>query len=647
VTLIALMFFVLALLPADAALAARSWQPAISAPAGFSFGGFGPAVQLDSRGNLSTTLKPNGAGPYQYGVRPRAGALGAPLAFPGTLGEAAITTRLTAQNAAGDLLMWNSAGNIVGFRPAPIYSAAFDATTFANVQSLPSEVGGIKYAFMTPTGETFAQTLEGDPKAVNPTSKTYVIFRPAGPNSAFDESQKIELPPAATDTATEPLGIVADPNGRVTAVYRSRPSRAVIQISAAPGGDFEDPEELALTEDPAKWQETALPKIATSYDGHAILAWGTDRTKVVGYRSEIWASRRAPGGTFGPRELVADLDPGHYETDADSDYGPTGVFGNTGSEAFFPVALDSGATLVGFNDVTEGDPCNDPLTADSANGAQLAVKDGGAWSLTPLGANGNVNYSTLDAIAGAGNSVALTYYEGTRAAPCSSSVSSTLSAKVGTASNLGSPVALTNAGGSLGTGIAVNPAGDAALLVDSPRVLRVYEDPGATPEEPGNPGNPSNPGGGSSGSGSGGSGSGTLPIGTGPPPPAKVVAPGGIKLDKPLVVDQRGRQRWFNFSIFCVTTVQVTCTVTATPLPGSSRPFARPASALAAKKKPLIKPSSGKVAPGKTKELKTYLTPAGIALLNQKGSFKTKVKVVVKSGAAESSEVKTITVQQG
>lgn len=639
----ALAVFAAVLAPAGTALASPGWQPAISPPAGFSFGGLGPAVSLDAEGDLSTTLKPLGAGPYQYGVRPHAGALGAPQPFPGTLGESAIATRLTAQNAAGDLLTWSSAGNIVGFRPAPIYSTAFGATSFTKVQSLPANAGTLEYASMTPSGAAFAQTLEGDPNAVSPSSKTYVIFRPAGPSTEFDLAQKVALPPAATDTATEPLGIVADADGRVTAVYRSLPSQQAIQISAAPGQPFEGPEQLTLTADPAQWQASAITRIATSYNGHAILVWGTDRTLADGHKTEIWASRRAPGGTFGPRELVADLDSGHEESDADSDYGPSGVNGDTANPELFPVALDSGAALLAFDEITEGDQCDNPATDDYRNGAALVSSGpGGGWSAPlALGANGNVDFSTVDAIAAAGDSVALAYTEGTRSGPCdTSSLTTVTSARVGQGTTLGPPASLGNSGGPGGTGIAVNPAGDAALVLGLPRVLRVYEDPGTRPEDPGvpeSPGNPSNPGGGSDPGGvPSGSGAGAAtPPADGPrsktPPP--LAAPGGIKLDKPLLVDQRGRQWWFNFRIYCEPASKVSCTVTATPVGAAARPP--------------IKPASGKVAPGRTKALKTYLTPAGIALLAQQGSFKTKVRIVVKAGAAESSAVKTITVKKG
>jgi hypothetical protein len=646
VALIAFTVFAFALLPASA-LAARSWQPPIAAPAGYEFGGLGPAVQLDAEGDLAVTVEPPG-GAYRYAVRPHAGSLlNELMPFPGTLGEPAILVRETAQNTNGDLLMWNGSGNLVAYRPTPIFSVAFGPASFTNVQSLPAAAGAIRYAAMTPGGEAFAQTLKGDPNEATPTSATFVLSRPSGPSATFgvEPGQRIELPAAPGDTGTEPLGIAADPDGRVTAVYRSLPSLRVIQASApAGGGGFAGFEEIALTADPAKWQETAVPKIATSYNGHAILVWGTDRTVGAGFKSEIWASRRAPGGAFGPRELVADLDPGHDETDAGSDYGPVGVFGSPDSPELFPVALDSGATLVAFNQITVGDYCSTLESEDDTKlGAFLAARGSGAWLTTALGSNGSVNFSWVDAIASAGDSVALASSELVQTPCAHPPVTSASSARVWQGTTPGAPTALGNFGPN-GRGIAVNSAGDAAITLGSPPVLRVYEDPGAAPEDTGNP---SNPGGSNSGGGSGGgSGSGTLPIGTGPVPPAKVVAPGGIKLDKPLVVDQRGRQRWFNFSIFCVTTAQVTCTVTATPVPGSPRPFARPTSALAAKKAPaLIKPSSGRVAPGKTKALKTYLTAAGAALLKQKGSFRTKVRIVTKAGAAESSEVKTITVK--
>lgn len=612
-------------LPTDA-LGARAWQPPIPAPAGFTFGGLGPAVQIDAQGDVSTTLKPVSTGVYQYAVRPHAGALGAPQLFPGTLGEAGIETRYTAQNAAGDLLMWNSAGNVIGFRPAPIHSVAFGPASFTKVQSLAASTGALKYASMTPSGETFALALEGNPKEVNPTSQTYVIFRPAGPDTAFDESRKIQLQPAATDTATEPLGIVADPDGRVTAVYRSRPSLQVLQISAGPGGSFENPAQLTLTEDPAKWQESAVPKIATSYDGHAILVWGTDRSREKAYKTEIWASRRPPGGVFGPRERVIDLDPGHYETDVDSDYGSIAVSG--ANPEMFPVALDSGATLVAFNQLTEGDPCTVPETPDYKSRAMLVARDAGAWLATVLGSNGHLNSSHVDTIAGAGNSVAMVTEEVSRKNPCGA-FSVADSVRVWQGSAPGPPVEIGNSGGSRGTGIAVNPAGDAALVLGWTRVLQVYEDPNAPPE----PEAPTDSGGGS-----------TAPDPPAPPttqPSAEKSPPragplGGVNLKRPLIVEQRGSRHWFNFSIFCASTTQIACTVTAS------------ASALAAKKAPaLIKPASGKVAPGKTKALRTYLTPAGVALLKQKASFRTKVQIITRSGPAESSEVRTITVKQG
>ena len=629
--LLALAVFLFALLPAGTALATRSWQPPIAAPAEFSFSGLGSAVQLDDEGDLAVTVASPG-GAFRYAVRPHAGSLlNELMPFPGTLGEGAILVRETAQNKNGDLLMWNGSGNLVAYRPAPIFSAAFGPATFTNVQSLPAAAGSIGYVAMTPSGEAFAQTLKGDPHEANPTSATFVLSRLSGPFATFgvEPGQRIELPATPGDTGTQPLGIVADPDGRVTAVYRSLPSLRVIQASTpAGGGGFADFEEITLTADPAKWQETAVPKIATSYDGHAILVWGTDRTVGAGFKSEIWASRRAPGGAFGPRELVADLDPGHDETDAGSDYGSIGVFGSPDSPELFPVALNSGAALVAFNQVTVGDYCSTPQTEDDTKyGAFIAASASGPWATTALGSNGSVNFSWVDAIASAGDSVALASSELVQSPACAHPpVTSASSARVWQGTTPGAPTALGNFGPN-GRGVAVNSAGDAAITLGSPPALRVYEDPGTAeePQNPADPGDGSKPGAGSQGSASPPSGGAT------PPPRATAGAPGGVKLGRPLTASRSGRQQWLSLQIYCEAQARTACTVSVASKKGTA----------------LIKPASDKVAPGKTKELKTYLTPAGVALLRQKGSFVTKVRIVTKAGSAESSEVKTITVRKG
>jgi hypothetical protein len=632
-TLAALALFA-ALLPANT-LAARSWQPPIAPPAGYEFDGLASTVQLDAQGDLAATVKSPG-GAYRYAVRPHAGSLLGDLQpFPGTLGEPALHVRETVQNASGDLLMWNGSGNLVGYRPAPIFSVAFGPSSFTNVQSLPAAAGTIEYVAMTAAGETFAQTLKGDPNEATPTSETQVLFRPSGPLATFgvEPWERIPLPPAAGDTGTEPLGIVADPDGRVTAVYRSLPSLRAIQADAPPGGgSFEDFEEIVLTADPAKWQATAVPKIATSYDGHAVLVWGTDRTSGgAAYKSEIWASRRAPGGSFGPREPVVDLDPGHAETDAGGDYGPTGVFGSADDPELFPVALDSGAALVAFNQITEADYCGTPETSDDTEyGAYIAASGAGAWTTTALGSNGNVDFSWVEAIASAGDSVALASSELVHSCKHPPLTSASY-ARVWQGTTPGPATALDNYGPN-GTGIAVNSAGDAAVALGAPPRLHVYEDPGGGSGEPGEPSNPGGGSGGDSGSGgSGGSGPGTPPIGKGRATPPQPRAPGSLRLGKPLVAKQSGRRQWLDLQLHCEADARAACTASVTPL-GEAPP---------------VKPASGTVAPGRTKALKTYLTAAGTALLKQKGSFKVRLKIVVRAGADTAAAIKTITVKKG
>lgn len=252
-------------------------------------------------------------GRFRYALRPIGGTLSnAPLELPGTVGTN--FDGFWSFDAAGDALIANTYDGRIGYLPANGLSASS--------QDLPSGYYPDAVS-MAPTGEALIA-------AAPSTGTIRVTLRPAGANQTVDFSQ------AGSQLFGGPgaglVGLLLQADGGAVVVWREGDTLYQSVRQAGGLGSFDPPTAIS---DPRPDQRKFSVRMRGDSSGHAVLAW-SGSASVGGVYNQAVASVRAPGGSFGPAQVV----------------------GTAGSVAnVTPAVTSSGDGLVAWSHVFPGGGC--------------------------------------------------------------------------------------------------------------------------------------------------------------------------------------------------------------------------------------------------------------------------------------------------
>lgn len=437
-------------LPA-AANAARTWQSEeVLPPSTYTFNSGDSNsryFQLDASGNALLAMA-NSGGSYRWAYRSHGGPLSAATAFPG---DSVVGYNGQAQfslDGTGNALAWTGGWYGDVFRPAGAGQAFGNHETLVGmtIYDIATAAGGESYAFLRRNADGHG----------------LIAFRGAGPSATIDTAGATDIAPNGGDSGVTPLVVAIDADGGGAAVYRSTNSSATM-VTTLPGGGghvWSTPTEL-----------TGAP------GGSGVIAdSASDGTTAVIFASTsaIWASVRAPGGSFSAPTQVIVAAPGDE----------IGIYPRV-------VAVAGGHGVIAIDYRT---PTCSGSSADQ--GWRAFGFNGTNWSSIAGGASVWPSSSGIDGLDASGSTVALTAHSSVDGdlLQCNNAIGGPLQADVaiGSGATLGATQTVAT---NVTTGnrfVAAGPSGD--VLVGYVRngtydeALRAFEDRLAPPGDGGNNG---------------------------------------------------------------------------------------------------------------------------------------------------------------
>jgi hypothetical protein len=292
---------------------------------------------------------------YRYVLRPVGGPEGTPQSFPPNMGVSGAAP-IVGWFPDGSSLVADPAANRVAFRPSGA------AAAIGTPQDLGS--GGPSAIATVASGDAMIGLAAGTNGPVK------VAFRPAGANSLVDMAN------AQLVGTGQLIGVALDPAGGVVVVYVDTGTPSLLKQAVRQPGHTQFDNPVTIASNPYR------ANMATDPSGYASLSWVGGPPGTVGYGTQIFASERSPGGSFGTPVIVGS--------------NPSGD----------PQSALSGITSNG-----------DALVAWSAGlgncdaGGFINTSHNGGWgAATAVGGTAFPNISSIDGVASAGNTVAVAFF---------------------------------------------------------------------------------------------------------------------------------------------------------------------------------------------------------------------------------------------